>query len=124
MLNLLVVNCATNIVPATSGVVIYLAWSKILFSTEPIFKLGTFVINSLISGVLFSTSPIFVSVLVTKPLISGILFSTSPEFESRTAAVTKPLISYFFINNSNFFLHIFKIRVKSVIFYLVNWLGI
>ena len=55
-----------NIEPAdlpNSKVAIYLAWSRILFSTSPILVLRT--------------------AAVTKPLTSGILFSTSSTFISR-----------------------------------------
>ena len=79
-------NLVSNIEPKyllNLGVVIYLALSGILFSTFPIFVLRTVVFNKpLVSGILFSTLPNFIlrAVVVTKPLTSGILFSTSTIF--------------------------------------------
>ena len=60
-----------------SGVVIYLAWSRMLFSTSLIFVLKTVIVTKLlVLGILLSTSLIFVlgTVAVTKPLASGIFY--------------------------------------------------
>ena len=63
-------------------VVIYLAWSGILFSTSPIFVLRTAVVTKLPSILNFfcstSLTLIFKTIVVTKRLVSGIFLSTSP----------------------------------------------
>ena len=64
--------------PEDSAVVIHLSWSGILLSTSPVFVLkAVLVTNPLTSGVLFSTSSLFElkAVLVTKLLVSGIVLS-------------------------------------------------
>ena len=68
-----------------SSVVIYFAWSGILFSTSLIFVLRKVVVTKLlVSGILFSTSLNFVfkTVVMTTPLVSGIFFYQPLQFFS------------------------------------------
>ena len=59
-----------------------------------------------LSGILFSTSPIFVfkTVSVTKLLVFGILFLNSLILVFKTVVVTKPLVSGIFNQHLQFFL--------------------
>ena len=64
-------------------VLIYLAWSRILFATSLGFAFKTVVVTKLlVFGKMFSTSLTFVfkAVLVTKSLVFGFFLSTSPFF--------------------------------------------
>ena len=99
------------------GVVIYLAWSGILFSTSLIFVSEAVVVNKLlVSGILFSTSLLFAfkTVVDTRPLVSSTLLSTSPIFLSKFSLPVlywfmwiRVVASGFFFSKFNFVFSVF-----------------
>ena len=86
-------------------VIIYLAKSRVLFSSSLIFIFKTdLVISLVLSSMVFSVLLIFVfkTDLVTKLLVSSILFSISLIFVFKIVVVAKPLVSHIFLSTSLF----------------------